>query len=85
MKNYLVNLHLRLGEYEKRTHVVVAANDKKEAGVNALVAECHNTPDFSEFPEKNSVWDGCEFIYSVWSVQPVSDSDMKVLTNLGLR
>lgn len=58
IRRFLVHLQLQLGEYEKSSIHIVKAEDCKKAGKIAPEGECHNEPDFSEFPENDAVWDG---------------------------
>ena len=79
---YFVVLTIQIGENQKHGYHAIEANSKKEAGTQALINECHSTPDFDEFPEKDACWDLGEMIYTVYSVEPLSDQNAKVLEDL---
>ncbi|MDC0644082.1 hypothetical protein OAP32_00730 [Crocinitomicaceae bacterium] len=73
MNNYLVRLDMIIGEYEKQSNHAVQANSATEAGTTALRNECHDEPDFSDYPDKQSCWDCGEMIYKVGAVKELSD------------
>ncbi len=50
MKNYLVTLIMKIGEYEKLTQALVEAENEDKAGVYAIYAETHLT-DIMEWDE----------------------------------
>ena len=84
IRRFLVHLQRQLGEYEKSSIHIVKAEDCKKAGKIAPEGECHNEPDFSEFPENDAVWDGIEFIYRISSIVEIKSDQLFVLEQLGI-
>ena len=83
-KPFLVHLNLRIGEYEKGNTKLYMAMDKHEAGYMALTGECHDTPDFSDYPDMSACWDMGEMIYEVAGVKELTEAEgqfFKTLTN----
>jgi len=73
IENYwLVKLELTLGDIEKNATHVVTADTKQEAMEAALYGECHDTPDFEEFPDKDACWDMGMYVYAVSSCEPLT-------------
>jgi hypothetical protein len=79
---YLVALTIQYDDYEKATLRLVCATDEKQAGIEALVCECLDEPDFTEFPEKDGCWDLGEFIYLVRSVKHLTKEEMRLYVEL---
>ena len=79
MKHYIVKLTLIMGDIEKGTIQLVNAETREEAGTHALKMECHEDPDFSEFPDLQSCWDMGENIYKVYSCQQLDQNEYEVL------
>lgn len=79
MNHYLVTLNLRLGSIEKTARAIAQAKTEKEAGIIALTGECHDEPDFSDYPEKGACWDMGEFVYEVYEVKLIEPQDLDVL------
>ena len=82
MKPYLVKLRLYLGAYEKVALHLVQAKDAHDAGVKALKDECHDTPDFSDYPEEDACWDCGEFVYMVQGVKQLNDKQVETFKEL---
>jgi len=81
---YLVTISVNIGGYEKITHVVVQAKDDEEAGTLGLREECHNEPDFTEYPDQQACWDGGEFFYMVYDTKELTHDQHVTLKNLKL-
>ena len=79
MNHYLVTLNLRLGSVEKTARALIEAKTADEDGTSALIGECHEEPDFSDYPDKQSCWDMGEFVYEVYSVKLIEPEELPVL------
>jgi hypothetical protein len=84
MNNYLVKLTLNIVGYEKQSHLVVSAPDESSAKEQALRDECHNEPNFDEWPDMNACWDGDDFIYEVYSCRELTDEQYETLKDVGI-
>lgn len=76
-----------IGEYEKTSHSLVAAEDKKEAERNAIAGEVHCCDGWHDDENDNWVYDkeqdeieydgrhydDGEFLYSIYSIREVPD------------
>jgi hypothetical protein len=80
--HYLIHLTLTLGEYEKSNFSVVLSSSEEEAIEIALRGECHNEPDFNEFPDKDAVWDGGEYVYTADRAVLLTEEQYNVLKEL---
>jgi len=79
MKHYLVKLDLIMGNVKKATKHLVKSYDERSAGIMALEAECHDTPDFGEFPCKTACWDMGEYVYRVFSCTELDQATYDIL------
>ncbi len=78
-KRFVVSLKLFLGSYEKSSNHLITARTEKEAISKAFEDECHDTPDYDEFPCKTACWDCGEYVYKVDSVKQVNQEEFKIL------
>ena len=76
MKTFLVTLLLRLGEYEKLSVSLIAAEDSDSAELKALEDESHNTD--AGFDESEDWWDD-NFVYEIHSCKEVSVEDLPII------
>lgn len=74
---YLVHIELQLGEDAKRTYRVVEAKTPEGASRQALQDECCNTPDFDDYPDGSSCWDGGVYLYTVLKTRGLSAADVE--------
>ncbi len=79
MNYYLVTLRLILGAIEKTARHLVIADNEHRAGIKALTGECHDKPDFDEYPCKTACWDMGENIYQIETAEIVSEAEYKIL------
>lgn len=79
MKNhYFITLHLYIGDFEKSTDVIIAADSPSNAAKIALEGECHERPIFNKDPEVCE--DGMTgMTYEVASCQLIPQEDLAVL------
>ncbi len=74
-KNFLVNLTLHIGDYEKSSNHLIYADSKEKAGIAALKDECHGEPDVIEDGINQSCWDMGEMLYRVHGVKELTEED----------
>lgn len=78
MKHYLVTLKLVIGEYEKATDTVIAADNGILAGRMAMAIECHGHAYWA--PDMETIYDlGGELAYRVKGVSELTDEEAVVL------
>ena len=75
LKNYLVQIKIQIVEYEKQSNHALQAKSEEEAGTQALYDECHDKPDFDDYPDKQGCWDCGEMLYTVSAVKQLSERD----------
>jgi hypothetical protein len=76
---YMVNLNIRIGEYEKGANHAVRANSEDEAVRSAIELEAHDELDWSD----GGAYDlGGEFHYSARGVQQISEEQYALFENL---
>lgn len=84
MKNYLVKLTIHINGFEKTAIHIVKAKNKKKAMIRAMEGECHDKPDYSEYPNKDACWDVNEFIYEPYFCEEISEEDLEVFRKYNL-
>jgi hypothetical protein len=76
---YMVNLDIRIGEYEKGANHAVRANSEEEAVRSAIELEAHDELDWSD----GGAYDlGGEFHYSARGVQQISEEQYALFESL---
>jgi hypothetical protein len=78
MKKFVVKLTMYMDGYEKTSTHVVSAENEFDAQVIAMESECHNEPDYEDFPEKDGCTDDC-FIYEPWKVTEITQEEFYIL------
>ena len=76
MKTFLVKLKILAGEYEKSSNQLIEAENKVAAGNEALVNECHDTPEWTDSGVADLGW---EFHYSVYSCKEIAPEHVSIL------
>lgn len=79
MKHFVVRLELQLGNYEKSTVQIVAADSKTEAEIKALRGESHNDIDRHWDEDSTECWKDDGWTYSVRSCIEITPVELVVL------
>ena len=78
MKNFIVRLELRIGEYEKHTNIIVKAEDEYKAGEYAMYSESYCCDEL-DWRDEGVYDDYGGMYYCVDSVNELSETEFQTI------